>query len=146
MRLLAGPAAVLVLIFATACGGGGSTTPTDNGGGDLGSFVIPTEPPPTSAAGQAAASCASSAGASGPVINIEGTHSLNPSDETIKVGDTITWTDTGTATHQISFATGPKCGFVTAGKSVSITFTNPGTFTYICTIHPTYMTGTITVQ
>jgi len=147
MRLLAGFAAVLVLTFATACGGGGSTTPTDNGGGgDLGSFVIPTEPPATPAAGQAAASCANAAAGSGPVISIEGTHSLNPSDETIKAGDSVTWTNNGTSTHQISFATGPKCAFQIAGKSVSITFATPGTYSYICSIHPTYMKGTITVQ
>jgi len=146
MRLLAGSAAVLVLTFATACGGGGSTTPTDDGGGGLGSFVIPTAPPATPAVGQAAASCADAAGASGPVISIEGTHSLNPSDETIKAGDAVTWTNNGTSTHQISFATGPKCAFQIAGKSVSITFNNPGTYNYICSIHPTYMKGTITVQ
>lgn len=147
MRLLAGSAAVIVLVVATACGGGGSTTPTEApGGGDLGSFVIPTEPPPTSAAGQAAASCSTSAAGSGPVISIEGAHSLNPSDETIKAGDSVTWTNNGTSTHQIAFATGPKCGFQIAGKSVSIQFANPGTYSYICSIHPTYMKGTITVQ
>jgi plastocyanin len=147
MRLFVGSAAVLVLVFATACGGGGSTTPTDNGGGgDNGTFVIPTEPPPTSAAGQAAASCAAAAAASGPVIAIDGTHSLNPSDETISAGTSITWTNNGTSTHQIAFATGPKCAYQIAGKSVSITFNTPGTYSYICSIHPTYMKGTITVQ
>ena len=147
MRLFAGSAAVLVLIFATACGGGASTTPPPGGGGGANqSFDILTPPPPTSASGQAAASCASTAAGSGPVIAIEGTHSLNPSDETIKVGDSVTWTNNGTGTHQIAFATGPKCAFQIAGKSVSITFATAGTFTYICSIHPSYMHGTITVQ
>jgi plastocyanin len=146
MRLLAGSAAVFVLVVASACGGGGSSAPTDNGGGDNSSFVIPTAPPPTPGGAAAAASCASTAAASGPVISIDGTHSLNPSDETIKVGDSITWTNNGTATHQIAFATGPKCGYQIAAKSVSITFSNPGTFAYICSIHPTFMKGTITVQ
>ena len=146
MRLLAGSAAIFVLVVATACGGGGSSAPTDNGGGDLGSFTIPTEPPVTPAVGQAAASCSETAAGSGPVISIEGTHSLNPSDETIKAGDSVTWTNNGTSTHQIAFATGPKCAFQIAGKSVSITFNSPGTYSYICSIHPTYMKGTITVQ
>jgi len=151
MRLFAGLAAVLVLLFATACGGGSgpaaTTTPGgSSGGGDLSSLVPYTPPPATPGGPQAAASCANAAAASGPVISIDGTHSLNPSDETIKVGDSITWTNNGTGTHQIAFATGPKCGFQIAGKSVSITFNSPGTFAYICSIHPTYMKGTITVQ
>jgi len=146
MRLFAGSAAVLVLLLATACGGGsGPAATTAPGGGD--SSLVPfTPPPPTPGGPQAAASCASTAAASGPVISIDGTHSLNPSDETVKVGDSVTWTNNGTGTHQIAFATGPKCGFQIAGKSVSITFNSPGTFAYICSIHPTYMKGTITVQ
>ena len=146
MRLFAGSAAVLVLLLATACGGGsGPAATTAPGGGD--SSLVPfTPPPPTPGGPQAAASCASTAAASGPVISIDGTHSLYPSDETVKVGDSVTWTNNGTGTHQIAFATGPKCGFQIAGKSVSITFNSPGTFAYICSIHPTYMKGTITVQ
>jgi len=146
MRLFAGSAAVLVLLLATACGGGsGPAATTAPGGGD--SSLVPfTPPPPTPGGPQAAASCASTAAASGPVISIDGTHSLNPSDETVKVGDSVTWTNNGTGTHQIAFATGPKCGFQIAGKSVSITFNSPGTFAYICSIHPTYIKGTITVQ
>ena len=146
MRLFAGSAAVLVLLLATACGGGsGPAATTAPGGGD--SSLVPfTPPPPTPGGPQAAASCASTAAASGPVISIDGTHSLNPSDETVKVGDSVTWTNNGTGTHQIAFATGPKCAFQIAGKSVSITFNSPGTFSYICSIHPTYIKGTITVQ
>ena len=147
MRLLAGSAAVLVLTFATACGGG--STPATSGPGSSGgdNTLAPFTPPPATPGGpQAAATCGSTAAASGPVISIEGTHSLNPSDETIKAGDSVTWTNNGTSTHQIAFATGPKCAFQIAGKSVSITFSNPGTYAYICSIHPTFMKGTITVQ
>lgn len=77
---------------------------------------------------------------------MEGTHSLNPSDETIKAGDSVTWTNNSQTNHQISFASGPKCAFTQIGKSVSIQFSTPGTYSYICTIHPTFMKGTITVQ
>ena len=149
MRLFAGSAAVLVLLFATACGGGSgpaATTSPTGGGGDTGS-IVPYTPPPATPGGPAAAdSCTDAAAASGPVITIEGTHSLNPSDETIKVGDSVTWTNNSSNNHQIGFDAGPKCGFTQIGKSVSVKFDNPGTFTYVCKIHPTYMKGTITVQ
>lgn len=142
MRLLAGTAAVLVLIIATACGGG-STTPSGGGGG--GSSLVPGAPP-TPGGAQAAAECAGTAADGGPVISMEGTHSLNPSDETINAGDSVTWTNNSSTNHQISFAAGPKCEFTRIGQSVSIKFDSPGTFSYVCTIHPTYMKGTITVQ
>jgi plastocyanin len=148
MRLFAGSAAVLVLVVATACGGGSAPAPTstEGGGGVDTSFVPFSPPPPTPGGPAAAADCASVAAASGPVISMEGTHSLNPSDETIKVGDSVTWTNNSSTNHQIAFDAGPKCGFTQIGKSVSIKFDNPGTFTYICKIHPTFMKGTIVVQ
>ena len=111
MRLLAGPAAVLVLLLATACGGG-STTPTSAGGtagtgGD--SSLVPFTPPPATPGGPAAAaSCADTAAGSGDVISMEGTHSLSPSDETIKTGDSVTWTNNSSTNHQISFASGAQ--------------------------------------
>ena len=145
MRLLAGTAAVLVLTFATACGGGSSPGAT-TGGGDNGSLVPFTPPPATQSGPAAAASCAQQAASGGQVISMEGTHTLNPSDETVKVGDSVTWTNNSSTNHHIKFTAGPDCGFTLIGKSVSIQFNNPGTFSYFCTIHPTFMKGTITVQ
>jgi len=147
MRLLAGSAAILVLVFATACGGGGGNFPTASSGTD--NTGIPTPVPgatATPAGAAAAASCALQAAGTGDVISMEGTHSLNPSDETIKTGDSVTWTNNSSTNHHIKFDAGPDCGFTLIGKSVSIQFSNPGTFTYFCTIHPTFMHGTITVQ
>lgn len=150
MRLLVGSAAIFVLVVATACGGGGggTTAPQATGPGassGIGSFVIPTLPPSTAAAG-APTSCAQTAAASGAVISMEGTHSLNPADQTLKAGDSLTFTNNSPTNHHIKFNGGPDCGFTLINKSVSIKFDNPGTFTYFCTIHPTFMKGTITVQ
>ena len=35
-------------------------------------------------------------------------------------------------------------GSIAAGASATVTFDEPGTFTYICSFHP-FMTGTVTV-
>jgi plastocyanin len=149
MRMLAVPAAVMVVLLATACGGGGgSTTPPDTSGGGAGQSSAPlTSAAPATPAGQAAAaSCAQAAATDGQVISMEGTHSLTPSDETISAGDSVTWTNNSSTNHHIKFATGPDCGFTLIGKSVSVKFDNPGTYSYVCTIHPTFMKGTITVN
>jgi len=150
MRLLAGSTAVLVLVFATACGGGssGSTQPPAAGTTDnpAVSFVPVTAPPATAGVPGAPTSCAQQAASSGAVISMEGTHSLNPADETLKAGDSLTFTNNSTTNHHIKFNGGPDCGFTLINKSVSIKFDSPGTFTYFCTIHPSFMKGTITVQ
>jgi plastocyanin len=69
---------------------------------------------------------------------------FRPSSEAVKVGDAVTWTNTGQTTHTVK---GP--GFfskaITPGQGYSFTFKNPGTYRYICTLHPTLMRGTIVV-
>lgn len=70
---------------------------------------------------------------------------FNPGSITIHTGDTITWTNNGSQPHTAtandhSFDT----GVLQKGQSGSHTFSQAGTFTYFCTIHP-FMHGTINV-
>jgi plastocyanin len=72
----------------------------------------------------------------------------SPKSITINVGDSITWTNTGSFSHS---ATSDTAGLfdttVLAPTHVSsaITFNTPGTFTYHCLVHGTFMTGTVVV-
>ena len=65
---------------------------------------------------------------------------------TIKVGDTVTWTNRDSAPHT---ATANGGSFDTdrleTGESGSFTFTSAGTFDYFCAIHPS-MKGKIIVE
>jgi plastocyanin len=145
MRLLAGSAAVLVLTFATACGGGGGNFPSAvNPGDTTAGGATPAPQVSTGAAG--GTTCTAGAGTGGSTISMEGTHSLNPSDITIKVGDALTFTNNSSTNHQIVFDGGPNCGFTLIGKSVNVQFASAGSYHYVCKIHPTFMTGTVTVQ
>ncbi len=64
---------------------------------------------------------------------------------TVAVGDTVTWHNTGQAPHTATADDGSfDTGTVNPGGSGSHTFNSPGTFSYICTIHPN-MKGTIRV-
>jgi plastocyanin len=70
---------------------------------------------------------------------------FTPGTSTVRVGDTITWTNQDIAPHTAtakdkSFDTGT----IKKNKSGSHTFTKAGTFPYICTIHPS-MHGTVVV-
>lgn len=74
---------------------------------------------------------------------------FNPAILTIKTGTTVTWMNQDVAEHQIASDSGTTVAFISGslatGKSFPFTFTQPGTYTYHCTYHPS-MKGTIIVQ
>ena len=70
---------------------------------------------------------------------------FSPATITIHVGDTITWTNNGPAPHTATASNGSfDTGNLNKGQSASHTFTQAGTFAYICSIHP-FMHGTVVV-
>jgi plastocyanin len=70
---------------------------------------------------------------------------FDPAAVEIPVGATVTWTNTGAATHTATASDGTfDSGELAPGASFSHTFAAAGTFPYICQIHP-QMTGTVTV-
>lgn len=71
-----------------------------------------------------------------------------PATLTVQVGDTVTWTNTDTAPHDVTTTSGPypiHSTTLSTGQSWSYTFTTPGTYAYICSIHPD-MHASITVN
>jgi plastocyanin len=72
-------------------------------------------------------------------------YQFTPGSTTIHVGDTITWTNNGPSAHTATAHNGSfNTGVLQKGQSASHTFTQPGTYTYYCQIHP-FMHGTIVV-
>ena len=68
-----------------------------------------------------------------------------PSSVSVAVGDTVTWHNTGQAPHNATADDGSfKTPTLNNGQSASHTFTQAGTFSYTCTIHPN-MKGTVRV-
>ena len=71
---------------------------------------------------------------------------VSPSSLTVKVGDTVTWTNSDAAGHSAtaddkSFDT----GVFAQGENESVSLNQAGTFTYHCVAHPN-MKGTIVVE
>jgi len=78
-------------------------------------------------------------------VNMQG-FAFDPQTVTIKVGDTVNWTNMDEAPHNATAVdTSWKTSTFGKGESGSFTFTTAGTFPYICTVHPN-MTGTVIVQ
>ncbi len=70
---------------------------------------------------------------------------FTPAALTIHAGDTVTWTNVGPTEHTATASNGSfNTGILKKGQSASHTFAQPGTYAYICTIHP-FMHGTIVV-
>jgi plastocyanin len=73
---------------------------------------------------------------------------FDPSSLTVKSGAVVKWTNQDGASHAIVSDTGSPVAFssdsLASGASYSFTFTQPGTYTYHCSIHPS-MKGTIIV-
>lgn len=72
---------------------------------------------------------------------------FDPKAQSAAVGDVVEWTNTGSQSHNITFAGDQNVGDQTfsAGDKWQIKFTKAGTYKYQCTIHPG-MEGEIDVK
>ena len=82
----------------------------------------------------------------GPVAVHISNFTFGPKAVTVKVGQTITWTNDDDIPHTVvatdkSF----RSKVLDTGQSFSFTFTKPGQIAYFCSLHP-MMTGKVTVM
>src|SRR4051794_39527217 len=69
-----------------------------------------------------------------------------PVTVTVKVGDTITWTNTDSAPHLVQADNGAfKSDTLRTGDQYSYQAITPGTYTYYCQFHP-FMKATLIVE
>lgn len=69
-----------------------------------------------------------------------------PADLTVKVGDTVEWTNEDSAPHTATADLGEfDSDRLVQGDSFSFTFQNKGDFSYFCAIHPS-MKGSVIVE
>jgi plastocyanin len=73
--------------------------------------------------------------------------SFEPNSLTVKVGDTVTWTNTGQRPHTVTdrggtFDTDP----IAPNDTGKVTFSAPGRYDYFCRINPSKMNGVIVVE
>jgi plastocyanin len=104
--------------------------------------------PAVAAAALLAAGCGGS-GTSEPVaateVEMVKSYRFDPKVIEIEVGDTVTWTNEDNFTHTVQVE-GQGDHKVEQGESVSITFDEPGTYDYVCTLHSQDMDGTVIVK
>ena len=70
---------------------------------------------------------------------------FSPTIVTVKTGTTVTWTNRDQDSHTATAMSGVfHSPTLNTGQSYHYTFTTPGRFDYLCTIHP-FMTATVVV-
>lgn len=70
---------------------------------------------------------------------------FEPADVTIKVGESVTWKWGGGVQHDVDGGDAFKSKLQSRGE-FDHTFEEAGTFDYKCNVHPSTMTGTVTVE
>jgi plastocyanin len=69
-----------------------------------------------------------------------------PQRITVKAGTTVTWTNEDDVPHTVASSIKFfKSKTLDTADKFSFTFTTPGTYAYICSVHP-YMTGAVVVE
>jgi plastocyanin len=89
---------------------------------------------------------ASSANA-GAVVDIS-EYLFSPATVTIKAGQSVEWKNEGNVAHTVTETSSPHTfasNDIEPGQSYTQTFNKAGTYTYVCSIHPDRMQGSITV-
>ena len=93
-----------------------------------------------------AAACPSFAADPDPTTIVIRGFMFTPVNITIKAGSKITWTNQDQEPHTVASSDGLfRSGALDTDESFSFKFDKPGSYHYVCTIHPR-MIGTITVE
>jgi plastocyanin len=117
--------------------GPGNTAGSAPGTSPMPSMSMPMSPPSTGAA---------AAPVAGDAVAIKN-FAFAPATLKVKVGTTVSWTNQDTDAHTVTStgSGGPlHSAALNTHATYSYTFTKPGTYSYLCTIHP-FMTATVEV-
>jgi plastocyanin len=95
------------------------------------------------------AGCGGSGEAAEPVatteVSMPKSYRFDPTTIEVGAGAEVTWRNEDNFTHTVEIE-GQDDRKVEPGESVSFTFSNPGTYEYVCTLHSHDMRGTVIVR
>lgn len=77
---------------------------------------------------------------------VVGDYFFKPGARAVKTGERITWTNAGKIPHNVIGNGAFRSRQLDPGDSYAFTFKNTGTYSYLCTLHPTLMSGKVVVR
>jgi plastocyanin len=139
IRMTVVPVLVSLAFALAACGSDDKSETSDTGGG--GAEPTATTPPSESSGNASAPSGEAVRSEKVEIVDF----AYDPDPTTIQAGGKVTWINRDSAPHTATADDGSfDTGTIEQGKLKSESFKQPGTYTYICTIHPS-MHGTVEV-
>jgi plastocyanin len=125
-------ALVALAVVAAGCGGGDDDNgDSGNGGGNAPAAEEPAAPTAEDGGG--------GSGGTGPGTQVSMKDiKFNPGTVTIKAGGKVTWTNDDSVGHDVTaddFESGSPGG-IDGGSTFSHIFKKPGTYAYVCSVHP----------
>ena len=131
-------------VLAAGCGSGATTTSTASASTTMSSMTTTTGATGTTV-GATTTTAGGAGGAGGAKVSLANI-AIDPTSVTIKVGETVSWTNNDPFAHRLVGDKGEfDSGTMAGGATFGFTFKTAGTFAYHCSIHPS-MTGTVIVQ
>lgn len=125
---------ILGVFFAVGC--------VENGGSDESAPSIPVEEVDN---GGEAGNEETATGVGSQIVNVEiKDYKYIPQNITVKVGQTVMWTNNDTVLHDV-VGSGIESDYLQKGEKFTYTFEEEGTYPYICSIHP-WMEGEVIVE
>jgi len=151
MRRLTLLPVLAALLTLAACSGGTSPAPaaTTAASAPAGGGASAPAGGASAPAGGGAACASAPAGSTAAVTVTIKDFKFSPQPVQAKVGDVVAWTNQdGTTPHSATMDTaGCDTNTINGGATAMLVFSQPGTYTYHCSIHPTQMKDyTVVVQ
>ncbi len=78
-------------------------------------------------------------------VDLPKSYRFAPAAIEVEAGATVTWTNHDNFTHNVTLADGGDVLMMAPGQSVRHTFTTPGLYPYVCSLHPKDMKGSVLV-
>jgi plastocyanin len=79
-------------------------------------------------------------------VDLPPSYQFSPTRIQVAPGTTVTWTNHDNFTHTVQVDGQSTVYTMRPGESAQITFSTPGTFNYVCTLHTQNMKGTVSVS
>ena len=79
-------------------------------------------------------------------VDLPPSYVFQPAAIEVTRGSTVTWTNHDNFTHSVQVQGQSDVHTMTPGQTAQITFDQPGTYAYVCTLHAQNMKGTVTVD
>jgi plastocyanin len=103
---------------------------------------------PSGSAGAAATGSTVGGAVATSVVDLPRSYRFAPEAISVPAGTTVTWNNNDNFTHSVQFTDGglpTEPQLMQPGDSTTFTFAAPGTYSYLCHLHPQDMRGTVTV-